>query len=385
MVMAVFGLVVSSLLATSGVAALGVEAQVALAQVTTGNSDTAAVALGQSTTLTEAQIQAVLGLLSSFNVDEATVSNVDAILHNTPAGLNGSTFQPRVASSTEHSFTGSSSFEASSSSFTATSSTPHASYPAASYSTNPCAVPTGVLGSGMYSNDVTLLQNFLVSQGYMASSSATAFFGTTTESALKQWQLAEGVVSSGDASSTGWGAFGPQTRSAMERICNPSSQPTQVRASAGIQDTRSFNGETGAASSSANTGALTPTCTLTSTQASSSPNTVKITWTSANATYASSPSGGKDSANGSRTVTINETTIFEKTVYGAGGSSTCYITVPVENADGSAPASKTPPTVQALAPADINLASVAVAAAQFPFAIAINSLTSIFVQLGVGQ
>jgi hypothetical protein len=34
---------------------------------------------------------------------------------------------------------------------------------------------------------------------------------------------------------------------------------------------------------------------------------------------------------------------------------------------------------------EINLASVAAAVAQLPFALAINSLTDIFVQLGIGQ
>jgi len=43
--MAMFGLVIASLLTTTGVATLGVEAQVALAQIGSGSSDTAAVAL----------------------------------------------------------------------------------------------------------------------------------------------------------------------------------------------------------------------------------------------------------------------------------------------------------------------------------------------------
>lgn len=85
MVMAMFGLVVSSLLATSGVAALGVEAQVALAQ-SAPSTNAAAVELASSSGLTEAQIQAVLGLLAAFNVDQATIDNVGAILRgSTPA------------------------------------------------------------------------------------------------------------------------------------------------------------------------------------------------------------------------------------------------------------------------------------------------------------
>jgi len=89
---AMFGLIVSSLIATAGVAALGVQAQVALAQVVPGTINVAQVAAAQSSSLTEAQIQAVLGLLAAFNVDQTTINNVQSILE-------GST--PVVAPSTQ--------------------------------------------------------------------------------------------------------------------------------------------------------------------------------------------------------------------------------------------------------------------------------------------
>jgi hypothetical protein len=376
MTMAVCGLVFSSAVASVAVANLGVEVQVAFAQITADNSGTAAVALASPTgSLSEAQIQAVIGLLASFNVNEATISAVDTVLHNN-TGSNAPAVEPSIASSTQQPSAGFGGSRLP----TATSSSTESAYLASH-----CTVPAGTLQSGMRGADVSTLQNFLISQGYMASSSMSGFFGTTTEGALKDWQDKQGIASSGDASSTGWGVFGPHTRLIMAGLCNPTPPPPHLGAPMGTQGPSGFNGRPNIASSSIGTQVPAPTCTLTSTQAFSSPNTVNITWTSTNAIYASDPSGGRDPANGSRIVTVQETTIFKKTVYGVDGSGTCYITVPVGSTDGSAPASTTVPTVQALAPANVNLASVAVAVAQLPFSIAINSLTNIFVQLGVGQ
>jgi hypothetical protein len=63
------------------------------------------------------------------------------------------------------------------------------------------------------------LQKFLNSKGYTVASGGqpgsagfeTDYFGPATQAALKKFQAAQGIVSTGDALSTGYGRLGPQT------------------------------------------------------------------------------------------------------------------------------------------------------------------------------
>ncbi len=68
------------------------------------------------------------------------------------------------------------------------------------------------LAYGMEGKDVTDLQNFLISKGYLAPGNAIGFFGRLTEAAVKSFQRAEGIVSSGSAATTGYGLAGAKTR-----------------------------------------------------------------------------------------------------------------------------------------------------------------------------
>jgi Putative peptidoglycan binding domain len=82
-----------------------------------------------------------------------------------------------------------------------------------------CPNLTRNLSRGSRGNDVTRLQQFLISQNLIAPDSATGFFGALTEAAVKQWQTSNGVVISGTPATTGYGAVGPKTRIAISR-CN---------------------------------------------------------------------------------------------------------------------------------------------------------------------
>lgn len=89
----------------------------------------------------------------------------------------------------------------------------------------PAAAPTAgcpalarTLGIGSRGADVTALQEFLRAKGYM-SDEATGYFGVLTEAAIKRLQVANGVVSGGDAATTGYGAVGPKTRSRIASLC----------------------------------------------------------------------------------------------------------------------------------------------------------------------
>jgi hypothetical protein len=63
--------------------------------------------------------------------------------------------------------------------------------------------------------DVTCLQNFLIVEKLLAADSNTGFFGSMTETAVKQWQAKHNIASSGTPSTTGYGAVGPRTRTAI--------------------------------------------------------------------------------------------------------------------------------------------------------------------------
>lgn len=55
----------------------------------------------------------------------------------------------------------------------------------------------------------------------------TGYFGTFTQAAIQQWQKEHGITSSGSPSTTGYGAVGPKTASAMG-LCNASQTPTTL-------------------------------------------------------------------------------------------------------------------------------------------------------------
>ena len=74
------------------------------------------------------------------------------------------------------------------------------------------------LSVGVSGDFVTGLQEFLQSEGLM-SVSATGYFGSLTQTALRRFQSEHDVVSSGTAATTGWGVLGPRTWSAIQKWC----------------------------------------------------------------------------------------------------------------------------------------------------------------------
>lgn len=77
---------------------------------------------------------------------------------------------------------------------------------------------TSVVGLGSTGENVTNLQKFLAEKGYTSSIYITGYFGPLTQSALQKFQSDEGIVSSGDPVSTGYGNAGPSTRSRINAI-----------------------------------------------------------------------------------------------------------------------------------------------------------------------
>jgi len=83
------------------------------------------------------------------------------------------------------------------------------------------------LGYGMSGEDVASLQQFLIRIDFLAAGNATGYFGPLTEEAVKRWQSQQGIVSSGDPASTGYGFVGPQTRQSVLINCAPQT-PSQT-------------------------------------------------------------------------------------------------------------------------------------------------------------
>lgn len=78
---------------------------------------------------------------------------------------------------------------------------------------------------GVRGNDVVSLQQFLRSTGDFTYPEITDYYGPVTERAVQSWQARNGVVSSGNAESTGYGVVGTQTRAAIAARCGISKQP----------------------------------------------------------------------------------------------------------------------------------------------------------------
>jgi peptidoglycan hydrolase-like protein with peptidoglycan-binding domain len=62
---------------------------------------------------------------------------------------------------------------------------------------------------------VRTLQAALIFNGLLTPDSATGFFGALTEAAVQLFQRTQGIVSSGSAQTTGYGAVGPRTWAAL--------------------------------------------------------------------------------------------------------------------------------------------------------------------------
>lgn len=88
------------------------------------------------------------------------------------------------------------------------------------------SVPAGVklvftktLKKGTRSDDVMQLQKLLaIDKTIYPEGEATGYFGNATEKALQRFQKKYGIVSSGTAATTGYGAFGPSTRAKIAEV-----------------------------------------------------------------------------------------------------------------------------------------------------------------------
>ncbi len=72
--------------------------------------------------------------------------------------------------------------------------------------------------------DVTKLQNMLAKLGYYTAG-INGTFDAATETAVKRFQCAEGIICAGDAETTGYGVVGPRTRQLLFTRCQSGGTP----------------------------------------------------------------------------------------------------------------------------------------------------------------
>jgi len=82
-----------------------------------------------------------------------------------------------------------------------------------------CPIIDRALSIGARGSDVTMLQQFFITQNLLSSDSATGFFGQLTQAAVQGWQRSQGVVSSGTPITTGYGVVGRLTLASILRAC----------------------------------------------------------------------------------------------------------------------------------------------------------------------
>lgn len=88
--------------------------------------------------------------------------------------------------------------------------------------------PTRTLELGVEGTDVLALQEFLRGSADYTGDLG-GYFGQLTQAAVKRFQSAQGIVSNGNAESTGYGVVGPKTRAAIAAFCAqpPVDEPQQ--------------------------------------------------------------------------------------------------------------------------------------------------------------
>lgn len=259
---------------------------------------------------TQEQVQAVVSLLKSFGTEQAVLENVQLALK----GASREELLKAMA----------------------------AKMPPQGTDAKPGTMPAGAcvafartLVRGAVGDDVAKLQEFLKRTGDLKEASTTTYFGPTTEAALKAWQAREGIASSGDAASTGFGAAGPKTRQLLMERCGG----TSANSGAGNSQSSQPMARPGLSSASSTT---SPVCTLrASKERVSSGDSVTLKWESRNATEVSTADGGRSTdLSGSVTVTPTETTTYLKKVYNDKGEGQCFATVFVGDDKTSAPEKK---------------------------------------------
>ncbi len=183
----------------------------------------------QAASLSTIQIQAILNLLQAFGADTATIANVQAALENTATSTQTSTSNGSNPSSN-------------------TTPTSNSNGNCTLLSTNMSIGSTDRTTEG----EVSRLQAFLgKDKSIYPEDAITGYFGSSTLAAVQRWQAAQGIVSSGNSESTGYGNVGPLTREDINKELEMECEMGDSSSSSSSPDsTASSTGDIGSSSSS---------------------------------------------------------------------------------------------------------------------------------------
>ena len=193
-------------------------------------------------------------------------------------------------------------------------------YSAAIEYSGDCPILPRALARNARGADVSALQKFLISRGYLEEDAATGFFGALTEAAVREFQEAEGIVSSGTAETSGFGAAGPRTREAIATACEEGGEVLEEVDEGVDQSEENFDEELLDEEEFFEEGDEYPSC-----ETSVSPETITagdeatLQWTTTNATSAAWVGIGKVDLSGSLVVRPNEFAEYVLKIIGMNG------------------------------------------------------------------
>jgi peptidoglycan hydrolase-like protein with peptidoglycan-binding domain len=101
--------------------------------------------------------------------------------------------------------------------------------PGAGTANCPLPLPSRYLSLGSTGLEVAALQGFLIAHGLLANGKTTGYYGPMTVNAVQRYQSSIGLISSGNASTTGYGVVDSRTRAAILQTCSKGvSVPTPI-------------------------------------------------------------------------------------------------------------------------------------------------------------
>lgn len=162
---------------------------------------------------------------------------------------------------------------------------------------------TRTLRQGVIGDDVKQLQEFLKQfKDIYPEGLVTGYFGPLTEKAVQKWQEKQGIVGSGDATSTGYGQVGPRTIAKInELITEGAGQsgviPPGLLIAPGIQ--KKLEGATTTPPVGSTTTPPTATTTLSVATSTATSTTSTISGQATTTTYYQSPADGGGGGSGS--------------------------------------------------------------------------------------
>ena len=180
--------------------------------ITSGNSSTLSWATSDATSVS---IDNGVGNQTATSSGSVSVSPTQTTTYTLTATNSSDTVTAQTSITVSSSSSGGGGGGGSSSSHHSNSSGSGSSSSSGSSTTAVISKPTAFLTQslkyGMTGNEVIILQNFLISNNYLSSTSSLGTFGPKTKMAVQKFQCANNIVCYGTEITSGYGLVGPKT------------------------------------------------------------------------------------------------------------------------------------------------------------------------------